>query len=81
MTPPVRFPRNTGPKSIEHGQQKRKSVPLFPCVGGVMTPPYGFVYLGKANKKSLPLKNQGWDTKYSTVPPWLLCAQSHSLTR
>ena len=31
--------------------------------------------MGQVNKKTHPLKKQGWDTKslYSTVPPWLLC--------
>ena len=28
--------------------------------------------IGMGTKKSHPLNiNQGWDTKYSTVPPWL----------
>ena len=26
---------------------------------------------GKAKNNPIPWRNQGWDTKYSTVPPWL----------
>ena len=29
--------------------------------------------LGEGIKNTHPLKDQGWDTKYSTVPPWLPC--------
>jgi hypothetical protein len=27
--------------------------------------------IGEGKIKTPPLKDQGWDTKYSTVPPWL----------
>ena len=37
------------------------------------------ISLGKGIKKSHPLKIRGGIQKYSTVPPWLLCEQSHSL--
>ena len=45
-------------------QPVRLTAPL--CKGG----------LGEGIKNSHPLTKQGWDTKYSTVPPWLRRAPS-----
>ena len=36
-----------------------------------LTAPFTKEGLGEGIKNSHPLTKQGWDTKYSTVPPWL----------